>query len=556
MRHICRLAVLSLILCVSLTKSSTTKDSNSVFRSVPQKDQPTGIKLHVQRQLSVVQGVKDFFSSFIDLFSKVAQFFQRLINDYQFTRIKKAASDAFSQRDYITTVKECTKGLKIQPENNEMLFLRARAYFKLKKYSKTIAECKLKDDFDWKLLLIKSYFYDGQYENVISNCENDADCDIWKVKALCKLDRLEEAIDVLSTVEDDWDHEIDLVIFKDKMYYQTLGLTSQATRSEIEQAYEQLKDQNATREAYQVLSNSRLRDVYDLYLKQQFHNALEEFRRENWSKTISKATQALEILPSSEKMLLLRAEAYFKSVKYDKAITDLDEIPDSNSALKLKAEILLKMGGEERLMEAEKILSKIYISESNDLDEDEGLGSLGWSTRNTLLNNQWATERLQRNVKEELSSIQKIKFQGKRFYETLVLSRSSTRLEIKRAYQRMAKMTHPSRREATTEGIERFKAINEAYQVLSNEDTRRQYHEYMSTLYNRQQYDQVDPGALVESQRRRVMLRRGQRLIQRHEMEKAFKILDEIRNESQDADELCQMMGNYMTNHYHVLGLV
>lgn len=60
------------------------------------------------------------------------------------------------------------------------------------------------------------------------------------------------------------------------------------------------------------------------------------------------------------------------------------------------------------------------------------------------------------------------------YYDTLGVSRNATQEEIKKAYRNLAKKYHPDVcKEADAE--EKFKGINEAYSVLSDEAKRRQY---------------------------------------------------------------------------------
>ena len=60
------------------------------------------------------------------------------------------------------------------------------------------------------------------------------------------------------------------------------------------------------------------------------------------------------------------------------------------------------------------------------------------------------------------------------YYEILGLDRDATDDDVRRAYRRLALQFHPDRRDAS-DAEERFKEINEAYQVLSDQSTRIDY---------------------------------------------------------------------------------
>ena len=61
------------------------------------------------------------------------------------------------------------------------------------------------------------------------------------------------------------------------------------------------------------------------------------------------------------------------------------------------------------------------------------------------------------------------------YYETLEVSKSADAAEIKKAYRKLALQFHPDRNQGDKEAEEKFKAINEAYQVLSDEQKRATY---------------------------------------------------------------------------------
>ena len=74
----------------------------------------------------------------------------------------------------------------------------------------------------------------------------------------------------------------------------------------------------------------------------------------------------------------------------------------------------------------------------------------------------------------------------KDYYQTLGVSRDASPEDIKRAFRRLALCYHPDRNPGnTTEAEGRFKEINEAYEVLGNEQ-RRSHYDYL-TSYRRGQ---------------------------------------------------------------------
>ncbi len=63
----------------------------------------------------------------------------------------------------------------------------------------------------------------------------------------------------------------------------------------------------------------------------------------------------------------------------------------------------------------------------------------------------------------------------KDYYKILGVSPNATLEEIKKAYRRLANTYHPDKNPGNKEAEEKFKEINEAYEVLSDRDKRRQY---------------------------------------------------------------------------------
>lgn len=64
------------------------------------------------------------------------------------------------------------------------------------------------------------------------------------------------------------------------------------------------------------------------------------------------------------------------------------------------------------------------------------------------------------------------------FYDILGVSRSASDKEIRQAYRRLARKYHPDVNRSDPKGEERFKEINEAYQVLGDPEKRKKYDRY------------------------------------------------------------------------------
>ena len=64
------------------------------------------------------------------------------------------------------------------------------------------------------------------------------------------------------------------------------------------------------------------------------------------------------------------------------------------------------------------------------------------------------------------------------YYEVLVVDKSADDATIKAAYRKLAKKNHPDVNPGDKDAEERFKEINEAYQVLSNPQKRAEYDQY------------------------------------------------------------------------------
>ncbi|MFT4250093.1 MAG: molecular chaperone DnaJ [Candidatus Woesearchaeota archaeon] len=68
-------------------------------------------------------------------------------------------------------------------------------------------------------------------------------------------------------------------------------------------------------------------------------------------------------------------------------------------------------------------------------------------------------------------------------YQTLGITKNASQEEIKKAYKKKAKKYHPDLNKDNPEAEEQFKKVNEAYKILSNEQSRAQYDQFGHEAY-------------------------------------------------------------------------
>lgn len=79
---------------------------------------------------------------------------------------------------------------------------------------------------------------------------------------------------------------------------------------------------------------------------------------------------------------------------------------------------------------------------------------------------------------------------SKDYYQILGVNKNASQEEIKQAFRKLAHQYHPDKKGGNAE---KFKEINEAYQILGNEQKRKQYDQFGSTNFNSSGFSSSNP---------------------------------------------------------------
>ena len=80
---------------------------------------------------------------------------------------------------------------------------------------------------------------------------------------------------------------------------------------------------------------------------------------------------------------------------------------------------------------------------------------------------------------------------GKDYYKTLGVNRDANDKDIKQAYRRLARQYHPDVNPGDKSAENKFKEVNEAYEVLSDKEKRQKYNKYGDQWQHADQFEQA-----------------------------------------------------------------
>lgn len=129
---------------------------------------------------------------------------------------------------------------------------------------------------------------------------------------------------------------------------------------------------------------------------------------------------------------------------------------------------------------------------------------------------------------------------GKDYYSILGVSRSATDKDLKATYRRLARQYHPDVNPGNKSAEQRFKEINQAYEVLSDPEKRKKYDQYGENWEHGEQY--------AEAMRHQQQQQQYQQQQQQHQQQTGgFRFTQQPEGEETggfEEGDLASMFGN------------
>lgn len=435
------------------------------------------------------------------------------------SKLRSAAEKAFVAGDYNKAIGFYSKCIKLEPSNIQNYYKRFRVYSKMQKYSQALSDLDSALELDPKFSQAlgrraKLNLQLGNFETAIKDA-ND----------LIKVDKDSS---IAKSVITDSNTCIELVkqaenLFQNNIFDQAKDIYNKLLEiATYNTNYRHKKCECLLRQGdyYSILNEASILlkydkdDLYALNIRGDAHFNLGEYEMatRHYRQCLlsdpeyKKCKEAMKLVKSFTKNLE-KVEQAINNQQYNEGIESINKLlnlkitsnENVKKIVKLQCKLYSKMKNKKQTMEyCEKAISL----DSKDIDSAILIGDLYMEEENyeeavraykraqDMDNeNQQAREKVQKAETALKQSKQK------NYYKILGVSRTASQKEIKKAYRKKALENHPDKvsEDKKEAAVKRFQDIGEAYEVLSNPESRGKYDRGEDPLHEQQQPQQGSP---------------------------------------------------------------
>ena len=419
------------------------------------------------------------------------------------TKLKELGNSQFKAGNFSQAIELYTQAIKMQPDPT-FYSNRAACYTSLKKYKEVIEDCEeaLKLDKNF----IKAYLRAGCAYIKLGNLEEAGKY----FKDALVIDPSDKAINtendtllLLVSYKNSIDHHIasgefsdasrklDLLIDKCELSYELYRKKVEVMcyMNETQKAMAFLKEKE-----YTFINYNESLYHYLQALVARYKNAFEEAKR--YLQASIRLDPDNDLLKSAFKLIRnieetkQKADSLFKQSKFNEAIEKYDEVLQldphnclyNSVILSNKATCYMSLKDNtnalkflKKAVESNPQNAKAFYKKS---EVEYTLGDYE-SAEQSVRRAQTLDPSMNLNAKVKNYSQLAKKAKNKDFYKILGVEKSASTADIKKAYRKLAMKYHPDKNQGSKEEQEvaekKFKEISEAYNVLSDENKKRQY---------------------------------------------------------------------------------
>jgi DnaJ family protein C protein 7 len=283
---------------------------------------------------------------------------------------------------------------------------------------------------------------------------------IMKIECLLELKRTPEAYNLTNSLMRSSTHvDVELLRLRARCFYE-MGDLENAVKH-LQQALRSDPDNSAVRTWYR-----QLREIEDNKSR-----GAAAYQAGNYQEAVDLWRTAVELDKTHQsvnaKLHCNCANAFAKMKKHDEAVSACDRSlrcdPHFTKAYMRRAESNFLIGSDASLQKSLNDYEKVSEMQHED-DEEEGEGKKSFDVRS--------------KIKQVRAAIKQAK--RKDLYKIIGVARDADEKDISRAYKKCALLYHPDRQSGKTEeertaAVEKFKAVGEAYEILSDAEKKQRY---------------------------------------------------------------------------------